>query len=263
MSVKRIFWQDASAGNWCKWFGRKWVVQRLVNRGAISFAWCAIGCRKVNSCEARLIDRTTVVRGDVCDQQLLERVLGEYEFDTVLHLAAQSIRHHSKPKIRFLTFETNIGGTWALLEACRRSRELSKLSLPHRQSLRETTRSCLTTKRPRLWRTSLRTSASLAPILSRTIIAVTYGLPVVITRCGNFYGGGDLNWNRMCLAQSIGNSQSTTSDSLDGNYVRDYFYVEDGAEVYLLLAEKLASTPELRRIRRLIFQTSCKSALRK
>jgi hypothetical protein len=101
MSVKRIFWQDASAGNWCKWFGRKWVVQRLVNRGAISFAWCAIGCRKVNSCEARLIDRTTVVRGDVCDQQLLERVLGEYEFDTVLHLAAQSIRHHSKPKIRF------------------------------------------------------------------------------------------------------------------------------------------------------------------
>jgi CDP-glucose 4,6-dehydratase len=70
---------------------------------------------------------------------------------------------------------------------------------------------------------------------------------VVVTRCGNFYGGGDLNWNRIVpgTIRSVIRNQRPVIRS-DGNYVRDYFYVEDGAAAYLLLAEKLAAAPELR-----------------
>jgi CDP-glucose 4,6-dehydratase len=76
--------------------------------------------------------------------------------------------------------------------------------------------------------------------------SVTYGLPVAITRCGNFYGGGDLNWNRIVpgTIRSALRGQRPVIRS-DGQYVRDYFYVEDGAAAYMLLAEKLAACPEL------------------
>jgi CDP-glucose 4,6-dehydratase len=74
--------------------------------------------------------------------------------------------------------------------------------------------------------------------------ATTYDVPVAITRCGNFYGGGDLNWNRIVpgTIRSVLRDQPVVIRS-DGNYVRDYFYVEDGAAAYLLLAEKLAADP--------------------
>ena len=76
--------------------------------------------------------------------------------------------------------------------------------------------------------------------------ATTYGLPVVITRCGNFYGGGDLNWNRLVpgTIRSVLRGQRPVIRS-DGEYVRDYFYVEDGAAAYMLLAEQLAAQPGL------------------
>ncbi len=74
---------------------------------------------------------------------------------------------------------------------------------------------------------------------------VTYDLPVVISRCGNFYGGGDLNWNRIIpgTIRSVLRGQQPIIRS-DGEYIRDYFYVEDGAAAYTLLAEKLAEMPE-------------------
>ena len=77
--------------------------------------------------------------------------------------------------------------------------------------------------------------------------AKSFDLPVVITRCGNFYGGGDLNWNRIIpgTIRSILRGQNPVIRS-DGEYIRDYFYVEDGAAAYMLLAEKLAAQPELK-----------------
>jgi CDP-glucose 4,6-dehydratase len=77
--------------------------------------------------------------------------------------------------------------------------------------------------------------------------AVTYGLPIAITRCGNFFGGGDLNWNRIVpgTIRSILRGEAPTIRS-DGQYVRDYFYVEDGAAAYMTLAEKLACNEHLR-----------------
>jgi CDP-glucose 4,6-dehydratase len=89
-------------------------------------------------------------------------------------------------------------------------------------------------------------SKSCADLIAQAY-AVTYQLPVVITRCGNFYGGGDLNWNRLVpgTIRSVLRGQPPVIRS-DGKYIRDYFYVEDGAAVYMLLAESLAKDPTLR-----------------
>jgi CDP-glucose 4,6-dehydratase len=192
-----------------------------------------------------LWQQVKIVRGDVCDPQLLERVLGEYEIDTVFHLAAQTIVSISN-RNPISTFETNIRGTWSLLEACRRSPTLRSLVmassdkaygahdvLPYNE------------KAPLQGQHPYDVSKSCADLIARAY-AVTYGLPVVITRCGNFYGGGDLNWNRVVpgTIRSVLRGQQPVIRS-DGNYVRDYFYIEDGAAAYMLLAERVAAQPEL------------------
>jgi len=88
-------------------------------------------------------------------------------------------------------------------------------------------------------------SKSCADLIAQSY-AHSYGLPVVVTRCGNFYGGGDLNWNRVVpgTVRSVLQGEAPVVRS-DGQYVRDYFYVEDGAAAYLMLAERLAADREL------------------
>ncbi len=200
----------------------------------------------MSSSAATLTDRIKVVRGDVYDQRLLERALGEYEINTVIHLAAQTIVGIAN-RNPVSTFETNIGGTWALLEASRRSPTVKQIVLASSDKAYgdqeqlpydETT--------PLQGQHPYDVSKSCADLLAKTY-AVSYGLPVAITRCGNFYGGGDLNWNRVVpgTIRSILRGQRPVIRS-DGEYVRDYFYVEDGAAAYMLLAERLAQNPSLR-----------------
>ena len=188
------------------------------------------------------------MRGDVCDQALLERVLGEYEVDTVFHLAAQTIVGIAN-RNPVSTFETNIAGTWALLEACRRSPTVKQIVLAssdkaygdHEQlPYDETT--------PLAGPASLRRQQVVRRPDRAAPTPTTYGLPVAITRCGNFYGGGDLNWNRIVpgTIRSVLRGERPVIRS-DGTFVRDYFYVEDGAAAYMLLAEQLAADPELPR----------------
>lgn len=191
------------------------------------------------------IERVRVVRGDVCDQTLLERTLGEYEINTVFHLAAQTIVGVAN-RNPVSTFETNIQGTWALLEACRRSPSVKQIVvassdkaygdqpvLPYGED------TPLQGKHP------YDVSKSCADLIS-SAYAHTYKLPVCITRCGNFYGGGDLNWNRIVpgTIRSILRGERPVLRS-DGSYIRDYFYAEDGAAAYMHLAEKMAENPAL------------------
>jgi CDP-glucose 4,6-dehydratase len=193
-----------------------------------------------------LAARVKVVRGELQDQMLLERVLGEYEIDTVIHLAAQTIVPIAN-RNPVSTFASNIGGTWSLLEACRRSPLVNQIvlassdkaygdhdSLPYSEDT------------PLQGRHPYDVSKSCADLIAQSY-ATTYDLPVVITRCGNFYGGGDLNWNRLIpgTIRSILRGQRPLIRS-DGQHIRDYFYVEDGAAVYMLLAEHLAKNPQLR-----------------
>jgi CDP-glucose 4,6-dehydratase len=186
-----------------------------------------------------------VVRGDVRDQGGMERALGEYEIDTVIHLAAQTIVGIAN-RNPVSTFETNVAGTWSLLEACRRSPAVKQIVVASSdKAYGEHEELPYTEDAPLRGRHPYDASKSCADIIAQTY-AHTYGLPVAVTRCGNFYGGGDLNWNRIVpgTIRSALRGQRPVIRS-DGDYVRDYFYAEDGALVNMILAERLASDRSL------------------
>ncbi len=195
---------------------------------------------------SKLIEQVKVVRGDVRDQSLLERVLGEYEIETVLHLAAQTVVTIAN-RNPVSTFESNIGGTWALMEAVRRSPAVKQVVVASSdKAYGDHGRLPYCEKAPLQGSHPYDVSKSCADLISQ-MYAKTYDLPVGITRCGNFYGGGDLNWSRIVpgTIRSVLRGERPVIRS-DGKCIRDYFYVEDGAAAYMLLAEQLAANPELR-----------------
>lgn len=195
---------------------------------------------------ADLLPGLKIVRGDVRDQALLERVLGEYEIDTVFHLAAQTIVQVAN-RNPVATLETNIAGTWSLLEACRRSPQVKQVVLASSDKAYGTADQLpYDETMPLRGRHPYDVSKACADMVAQSY-AATFEVPVAITRCGNFYGPGDLNWNRLVPGsiRSILRGEPPVIRS-DGRHVRDYFFVEDGAAAYLLLAEKLAGDPNLR-----------------
>jgi CDP-glucose 4,6-dehydratase len=223
-----------------------WLVHRLLASQADIVCLVRDWVPQSEFVRTRLIDQVKVVRGDVRDQALLERVLAEYEIDTVIHLAAQTIVTIANGN-PVSTFETNVGGTWALLEACRRSPAVGQIVLASSdKAYGEHAALPYDENTPLQGRHPYDVSKSCADLIARAY-AVTYGLPVGITRCGNFYGGGDLNWNRIVpgTIRSVLRGERPVIRS-DGMYVRDYFYVEDGAAAYMVLAERIAAKPELR-----------------
>lgn len=223
-----------------------WLVQRLLDLGADVVCLVRDWVPQSELVRTRLIEQVKVVRGDVRGQALLERVLGEYEIDTVIHLAAQTIVPIAN-RNPVSTFETNIGGTWALLEACRRSPAVKQIVLASSdKAYGEQERLPYDEDAPLEGRHPYDVSKSCADLIGQAY-AATYGLPVATTRCGNFYGGGDLNWNRIVpgTIRSLLRGQRPVIRS-DGHYVRDYFYVEDAAAAYTLLVERLAENPDLR-----------------
>jgi CDP-glucose 4,6-dehydratase len=222
-----------------------WLVDQLLAAGADVVCLVRDWVPQSETVRARTLDRVKVVRGDLRDGAVLERALGEYEIDTVLHLAAQTTVGVAN-RNPLSTFETNIGGTWSLLEACRRTPTVKQVVVASSdKAYGDQERLPYDEDTPLQGQHPYDVSKSCTDLIAHTY-AVTYGLPVAITRCGNFYGGGDLNWNRIVpgTIRSILRGQRPIIRS-DGNYVRDYFYVEDGAAVYLLLAECLAARPEL------------------
>ena len=222
-----------------------WLVRSLVQEGADVVCLVRDWVPQSALFHESLYGSVKVVRGDLRDQELLERALGEYEIDTVVNLAAQTIVQIAN-RNPTSTFETNVAGTWRLLEACRHSPTVKQIvmassdkaygdcdTLPYDEST------------PLQGRHPYDVSKSCSDLISQAY-ATTYGLPVTVTRCGNFYGGGDLNWNRIVpgTIRSVLRGQAPVLRS-DGQFVRDYFYVEDGAAAYMLLAERLAQNPAL------------------
>ncbi len=216
-----------------------WLTEALVNRGAHVTGLIRDWVPQSRLIQSDAMQHIVTVRGDIEDYPLLERVLNEYEIDTVFHLAAQTIVGTAN-RNPLSTFETNIRGTWNLLEACRRSQLISRIViassdksygdqplLPYAESM------------PLQGRHPYDVSKSCADLLALAY-ASTYQLPVAAARCANFFGGGDLNFNRVIpgTIQSVLGGEAPIIRS-DGTYVRDYLYAADGAEAYLLLAEQL------------------------
>jgi CDP-glucose 4,6-dehydratase len=223
-----------------------WLVKALVRAGADVICLIRDWVPDSELLRSPEFEKVTVVRGNVTDQPLLERVLGEFEVRTTIHLAAQTIAGIAN-RNPVSTFETNIQGTWALLEACRRTPLTSEVVIASSDKAYGDQAALPYDERmPLQGRHPYDVSKSCADLLAAAY-AESYGLPVVITRCGNFYGGGDLNWNRIVpgTIRSILRGDRPVLRS-DGQFIRDYFYVEDGAAAYMLLAEKLAANPGLR-----------------
>ncbi len=223
-----------------------WLVDALVRSGATVTAIVRDAVPQSMLFTGDALRAVHVVRGDVRNQALLERVMGEYEIDTVFHLAAQTtvVVANRNP---VSTFDTNLRGTWAVLEAARRSPLVKAVVtassdkaygdhdvLPYEEDA------------PLKGVHPYDASKSCADIIA-TSFARTFEVPVAITRCGNFFGGGDFNWNRLVpgtIRAALRGSRPVIRS--DGTMVRDYFYVEDAVGAYLCLAEQLHGRPELR-----------------
>jgi CDP-glucose 4,6-dehydratase len=221
-----------------------WLVRRLIAAKADVVCLVRDWVPQSELVRDNLIDSVRVVRGDVCDQALLERTIAEYEVDTVFHLAAQTIVGIAN-RSPVSTFETNVAGTWALLEACRHNPLVKQIVLASSdKAYGDHEQLPYSENAPLEGRHPYDVSKSCADLIA-TAYATTYDLPVAITRCGNFYGGGDLNWNRIVpgTIRSVLRGEEPVIRS-DGTFVRDYFYVEDGAAAYMTLAEWLATHPE-------------------
>jgi CDP-glucose 4,6-dehydratase len=243
----RKFWQDRpTLVTGATGLVGGWLVKRLISLGADVICLVRDWVPQCELVQTQLLEKVKVVRGDVREQALLERSLVEYEVDTVIHLAAQTIVGIAN-RNPISTFESNITGTWSLLEACRRSPNVKQVVVASSdKAYGEQQKLPYTEETPLAGLHPYDVSKSCGDLIAQTY-AHTYKLPVLIARCGNFYGGGDLNWNRIVpgTIRTILRGQKPIIRS-DGNYIRDYFYVEDGAAAYTLLAEKLADNPDLR-----------------
>jgi len=223
-----------------------WLIQRLMDVGADVVCLVRDWVPQSEAVRRGNLERVKIVRGDIRDREVLERTLGEFEIDTVIHLAAQTIVTIAN-RNPISTFETNIAGTWNVLEACRRSPRVKQIVVASsdkaygdQEVLPYDENTPLQGQHP------YDVSKSAADLIAYTY-AKSFDLPLAITRCGNFYGGGDLNWNRIIpgTIRSVLRGQRPVIRS-DGEYIRDYFYVEDGAAAYMLLAEQLAARQELK-----------------
>jgi CDP-glucose 4,6-dehydratase len=215
------------------------LAEALLAHGAHVVAIVRDGVPRSRLVAERIVDRLTVARGDVTDYLFVERVLAEYEIASVFHLAAQTIVGIAN-RAPLSTFDTNIRGTWTVLEAARRQPTVRRVvvassdkaygeheTLPYDEAA------------PLAGRHPYDVSKSAADLIARSY-AETFGLRVAVTRCGNLFGGGDLNWNRIVpgTIRSVLRGEPPVIRS-DGRLTRDYLYVEDAVDAYLLVARAL------------------------
>jgi len=234
------FWKDRNVFiTGCTGLLGSWLTKSLSESGANVVGLIRDLVPQSNLNWSGFNNKIITVRGDVEDYCLLERTLNEYEIDAVFHLAAQTIVTIAN-RNPISTFRTNIAGTWNVLEACRRSPLVKRVVVASSdKAYGDQEKLPYDEETPLEGRHPYDVSKSCADLICRSYFE-TYDLPVCVTRCGNFYGGGDLNFNRIVpgTIRSLVNNRRPVIRS-DGTFLRDYFYIEDGAKSYMLLAEKM------------------------
>ena len=215
-----------------------WLVKELLKNGARVTGLIKEADQRSELYRSGDSDSIMSVNGELEDYDLLERVLKDFQIDTVFHLGAQTIVGTAQEN-PLQTFETNIRGTYNLLEACRinsvsRTVVASSDKAYGKQSqLPYTEDMSLSGLQP------YEVSKSCTDMLAQSYYH-SYELPVAVARCGNVYGGGDLNWSRIVpgTIRSLLKRERPEIRS-DGEYVRDYIYVKDVVLAYMRLAEYL------------------------
>lgn len=218
-----------------------WLVSALLSYGARVVALIHHPDPQSYFFRSGIFQNVSIVQGNLEDFATLERAINKYEVDTVFHLAAQAIVGvaHRSP---LQTFEANIRGTYNMLEACRQHADLvtrvvvasSDKAYGEQEVLPYTEDMPLQGKYP------YEVSKTCADLICQSYFQA-YRLPVAIARCGNIYGGGDLNWSRI-IPDTIRSSFRGVPLEIrsDGTFVRDYIYVKDVTSAYLRLAECLS-----------------------
>lgn len=216
-----------------------WVAKTLVEKGA-NVVVIERDIKKKSCIDLQgLRGKVTAVQGDIIDYAIIERILNENDISTVFHLAAQAIVG-TAGRSPLSTFESNIKGTWTILEACRKSPLIKRLvvassdkaygthkELPYRED------------QPLLGIYPYDASKVCTDVLSRCYFQ-TYGLPVAVTRNANTYGGADMNFSRI-IPDAIKHILKGKEFEIrsDGKFKRDYMYIKDAVDGYLLLAENM------------------------
>ena len=214
-----------------------WLVKRLVSEGAYVVALVRDADPASELIRSGDINRVSVVNGRLEDYHTQERAINEHEIDTVFHLAAQPLVTTAL-RSPVPTFEANIRGTWNVLEACRVHKDLvrSVVVASSDKAYGDATVLPYTEDMPVNGRHPYDVSKSCTDLLAKTY-AHTYQAPTVVARCGNIYGGGDLNWSRIVpgTIRSLLAGERPVIRS-DGRFIRDYIYVEDVVSAYSALA---------------------------
>lgn len=231
-SGRRVFVTGATG------FVGSWLVKELVKRGADVVVLVRDWDPQSELIRSGTVRHTHVVHGRVEDYATLERAINEHYVDTVFHLGAQTIVGTAL-RSPWSTFEANIRGTYNLLEACRVHAKLVQrvVVASSDKSYGEVSTLPYTEDMPPLGRRPYDVSKSCADLLAQAYYQ-TYGTPVVVARCGNVFGGGDLNWSRIVpgTIRSLYYGQRPVIRS-DGRYTRDYLYVMDAVAAYLAMAD--------------------------
>lgn len=216
-----------------------WTVKMLLELGANVVCLIKDEVEKSDFYQSGLERKTTLVHGALENYETLERALNEYDINMVLHLAAQT-QVTVANRNPLSTFESNIKGSWCLLEACRRNPQVERIVMASSDKAYGTTK-----KLPYKEDTELEGTFpyDLSKACAERIAigyAQTFGLNVAITRCGNFYGGGDLNFHRIIpgTIRDLIHGRTPVLRS-NGKMIREYFHVLDVARAYLTLAERM------------------------
>lgn len=217
-----------------------WLVKELLERDAWVVGLVRDADPRSELYRSGDVNRISVVNGRLEDFRTVERAVNEHAVDVVFHLGAQTIVGAAR-RSPLPTFESNIRGTYNLLEACRRHADLvGRVVVASSDKAYGTQRDLPYTESSPLEGTGpYEVSKTCADLLARAYHE-TYGLPVAVARCGNVYGGGDLNWSRIVpgTVRSLLRDERPVVRS-DGTYVRDYIYVKDVVDAYLDLAGAL------------------------
>ena len=237
---KQTYWEDKNIFiTGCTGLLGSWLTESLASQNANVVGLVRDTVPKSRFFQSDISRSVVTVRGEVENYFLLERIINEYEIDTVFHLAAQTIVTLAN-RDPLPTFKANIEGTWNILEACRRASQVSRIVVASSdKAYGDQTILPYDEKTPLEGRHPYDVSKSCADLLCRAYYE-TYDLPVCVTRCGNFYGAGDLNFNRIIpgTIRSVFHNRRPVIRS-NGSPKRDYFYVRDGVGAYTLLAEKM------------------------
>jgi len=221
-----------------------WLVKDLLEQGARVVALVRDSVPESMFVSDGMEARCNVVQGTLSDEDTMRRVCAEYEVDTVFHLAAQTIVGVGK-KDPAGTLEANVRGTWNLLEAARHTGVRQIVVASSDKAYGASDNLPYLETHPMQGRYPYDVSKSCADLIC-TMYAQTYDVPVCVTRCGNLFGGGDLNWSRTVpgLIRATYDDEPFLIRS-DGKFVRDFLYVRDAADAYQKLAQRMSEDRSL------------------